>query len=154
MATLLYGERIARQGTVQLGCSAIIYDSDKQKILLTQRTDNGRWCLPGGRLDAGESVEECCAREVKEETGLSVKVKKLVGVYSNPHMLVQYQDNSVQIVALCFEADVVGGALTLSNETTDHGYFSVDELAGMDVMENHLERIKDAMTYQQQAIVR
>lgn len=154
MAKLRYGDRIATRGNIQPGCSAIVYHGADQKILLTQRTDNGRWCLPGGRLDPGESVEECCVREVLEETGLVVEVGKMVGVYSNPHMLVEYTDNSVQILGLCFEVVVTGGVLRLSDETTAYGYFSLEEMADIDVMENHYERIVDAMAQQTQPFLR
>ena len=53
-----------------LGARLLFIRDPGQKVLLTQRTDNGRWCLPGGRLDPGESVEECCVREVLEEDRL------------------------------------------------------------------------------------
>ena len=53
---LVFGNRIARTGRILVGSSAVILDDDRLKVLLTRRTDNGRWCLPGGALDAGESV--------------------------------------------------------------------------------------------------
>ena len=43
-------------------------------------------------MDAGESVAEACAREVGEETGLEVRIERLIGVYSNPHRLLEYAD--------------------------------------------------------------
>jgi len=55
---VMFGERIAKEGTLRLGCSAIIFDEGREKVLLTRRTDNGQWCLPGGRVEAGESVSE------------------------------------------------------------------------------------------------
>jgi len=63
MTQVLYGERISRQGKIRLGCSAAIFD-EQGRIFLTRRTDNGQWCLPGGGMDAGESVAEACEREV------------------------------------------------------------------------------------------
>lgn len=144
MATLLHGERISRLGVIQFGCSAMILDPSGAKVLLTRRADNGRWCLPGGRMDPGESAAETCIREVREETGLEVEIVRLVGLYSNPNLLIEYDDgNRRQIVAAHFLARPLGGELQLSDETTEFGYFSPAEIATMDVMEHHLERITD-----------
>lgn len=85
---VLYGERFGKQGELRVGCSATIFDEKREKVLLTRRADNGRWCLPGGRMESGESAAEACEREVLEETGLTVRVTRLVGVYSNPDQLV------------------------------------------------------------------
>jgi len=152
MAKLIYGDRIAKQAHIRVGCSAIIFDAN-QKVLLTQRTDNGRWCLPGGGMDPGESVEECCIRETLEETGLHVEVIRLIGVYSDPNMLIEYPDNRVQIVAMSFEAKVIGGALGLSDETTDYGYYSLDEMSAIDLMEHHRKRIGDALVKQAETFI-
>ncbi|MGC1378190.1 MAG: NUDIX domain-containing protein, partial [Anaerolineales bacterium] len=134
---VLLGERIGREAKLRLGCSAVIFNEDK-KVLLTRRSDNGQWCLPGGAMEPGESVAEACAREVWEETGLRVEVVRLIGVYSDPHRVIIYpDDNKVHIVALSFEAKVTGGELGLSDETTEFGYFSLEEAAQMDIIGNH-----------------
>jgi len=97
-------------------------------------------------MDPGESAEETCVREALEETGLQVRVIKLVGVYTSPNIMVEYPDgNRIQPVAFSFEAEVVGGELGLSNETTEYGYVPVDELDTVDLMEHHRERIEDAV---------
>lgn len=154
MTQILYGERIARQGKLRLGCSAAIFD-EHGRILLTQRTDNGQWCLPGGGVEAGESVAEACEREVWEETGLSVRVKRLVGVYSHPDQLAVYPDgNKAHIVVLHFEAEVIGGELGLSDETTDFGYFTLEEVEKLDMLGRHKERILDTLANQKEAFVR
>lgn len=155
MAKLLYGDRISKLGVVLLGCSATIFDPTRQKVLLTRRTDNGRWCLPGGGLEPGESVTEACCREVREETGLDAEVVRLIGVYSDPHRLLEYADgNRFHLISLSFEVRVVGGELALSEETTAYGYFSRAEMAELDVMEHHLERIDDAFQMQAAAYVK
>jgi ADP-ribose pyrophosphatase YjhB (NUDIX family) len=155
MAELLYGERIGRQAKLSVASIAAIFDESHQAILLTRRSDNNRWCLPGGHMEAGESVEETCVREVREETGLRIKVVRLIGVYSNPHRVIRYADgNRYQIVALCFEAEVVGGELAVSDETTEFGYFTREQIAELDVMEHHIERIEDAFAGRAAAFVR
>jgi len=153
MSTLKFGERIGRQGVLRPGASALIFDEARQKILLTRRTDNGRWCLPGGGMDPGESAAEACAREVLEETGLEVRVTKLVGIYTDPDLLVEYPDgNRVQPVAFSFEVEITGGELGLSDETTEFGWYTVAEIEAMDTVENHLPRIRDAVENRPEAV--
>ncbi len=143
---VLYGDRIGQEGELRMGSCAVIFDGQHQKILLTRRADNGQWCVPGGRMEPGESVEECCRREVLEETGLEVEVKRLIGVYSNRDQLVVYPDgNKVQIVVLSFEAQVTGGTLMLSNETIDARYFTPQEIDAMELFDRHKDRILDAL---------
>jgi ADP-ribose pyrophosphatase YjhB (NUDIX family) len=155
VAKIIAGERIGKLGELALGCSATIFDPTRQKVLLTRRSDNGRWCLPGGRTESGESISETCLRETLEETGLEVRIVRLLGIYSSPHHLVEYPDgNRYHIVALNFEAEPIGGALTISDETTEYGYFSWDEITRMDVMETHVERLTDIFSGQPAPVVR
>jgi len=152
---IITGQRIGRSAALVAGCAAIIWDSAHEKILLTRRSDNGRWCLPGGRMEAGESAAEACAREVLEETGLRVRVTRLIGIYTSPDMVLEYADgNRFQIVAMSFEAEVVGGELTLSSETTEFGYFAPQQIKSMDLVEHHVQRINDAVANQTAAFVR
>ena len=129
-----------------MGCSAVIFDETRQKVLLTKRADNGRWCLPGGGMEPGESAAEACEREVLEETGLKVRAKQLLGVYSNPNQLVIYPDGEKAFfVVLNFEVEVLSGKLGLSDETTDFGYFSAQEMETMPMHGEHKDRVEDAM---------
>lgn len=145
MAKIITGHRVGQNGAIRVGCSAVIFDKNRGKILLTRREDNNQWCLPGGGMEPGESASETCIREVEEETGLRVAIKRLIGVYTTPHELIVYQDeNKIQLVALCFEAEIVGGELRLSSETTEYGYFSYQEIQELDLLLNHARRIKDA----------
>ena len=155
VTTIHHGERIAREGKIRLGCSAIIFDENCRKILLTERADNKQWCLPSGGVDPGETVEETCIREVYEETGLNVRVIKLVGVYSDPNRMVEYPDgNKAHIIVLSFTAEILGGELGLSDETTDFGYFTVEEMDDLDMLLNHKERILDALKNVEGAIIK
>ena len=154
MTKVFYGERISRQGQIRLGCSAAIFD-EQGRVFLTRRADNGQWCLPSGGMEPGESVTEACAREVWEETGLRVRVIRLVGVYSHPDQLTVYPDgNKFHIVALHFEAEVVSGEPGLSNETTEFGYFTMDEIQGMDFLGRHKERILDTLEKHPEALIK
>ena len=106
-------------------------------------------------MDPGESAAECCAREVLEETGLEVHVGRLVGVYSSPHRIIEYADgNRRQGLNLSFEAETIGGELCITDETTEVGYFSFEQMKSMDVMETSYERVEDALADQESAFVR
>lgn len=143
---ILHGDRLGSQGEVRVGCSALLFDERRERVFLTQRADNGMWCLPGGRVDPGESVEEAVLRELWEETGLRGRVTRFLGVYSDPNRLVIYPDgNKAHIVALSFEVEVLDGQPSLSNETTAFGFFSLKQAAQMDIISNHHERILDAL---------
>ncbi len=155
MTKTIFGERVGKLGRIAVGCSATIFDYAKQKVLLTRRADNAKWCLPSGQMEAGESAVETCVREVMEETGLSVQVKRLIGVYTNPNRLIEYPGgNKIHLVALNFEVEVLGGELTTSNETTEFGYFALPQIYEMDMLQVHIERIEDAFKGQTQAFVR
>ena len=155
MAKIIIGNRIGQNGTIRVGCSAIIFDQQREKILLTRREDNNQWCLPSGGMEPGESANEACIREVEEETGLQVEIKRLIGVYTTPHELIVYRDgNKIQLVALCFEAEIRGGELRLSCETTEYGYFSYQEIQELDLLLNHRQRIKDAYSEEMTTFIR
>jgi len=155
MTHILHGERIGKQGILRLGCSAVLFDEKQTKVLLTRRTDNGMFCLPGGMIEAGESVTEGCEREVWEETGLRVRVSRLIGVYSDPHIVVVYPDGiQTQIVVLNFEVELLSGKPSLSNETTKVEWFPIHQAMEMDLFHNHTEHIRDALAGRDAAFIR
>lgn len=99
--------------------SALIVRADGH-VLLERRSDNGRWGLPGGAVEIGESMAAATRREVEEETGLRVEIVRLVGLYSDPAtQVVSYPDgNVVHYVSANFECRIEGGALHTSGENT------------------------------------
>src|ERR671924_2131653 len=114
---------------VRPSVSAVIFDR-RRRLLLQQRSDGGQWGLPGGSIEVGESVSEALIREVREETGLAVAVRRLIGVYSQPALqVVRYPDGNVwHYVSLCFECVVRGGTLTTCDETLALEWFAPQRL--------------------------
>lgn len=85
------------------------------KILLVRRKNEpfrGRYALPGGFVEYGETVEHCVVREVGEETGLKVRIDRLLGVYSAPG-----RDPRGHTVSVVFVLQQEGGTLADSEET-------------------------------------
>jgi 8-oxo-dGTP pyrophosphatase MutT (NUDIX family) len=155
MTQILYEERIGRKGKIRIGCSAVIFDESREKVLLTRRADNGQWCLPSGGVDPGESVIETCQREVLEETGLKVRVDRLTSIFSSPHRLVIYSDgNQFQIITLNFEALQVDGKTILSDETTEIGFYSMAEIETMEILPHHKQFISDTLAGRDAAFIR
>jgi ADP-ribose pyrophosphatase YjhB (NUDIX family) len=111
--------------------SAVVRDRDG-RVLLVKRADDGTWCLPGGRLEPGESWSDCAVRECREETGLEVTITGLVGVYSEPHDQVHvYPDGDrIQVVAVAFSAEAGGTKVTSVDplEIVAARYFGAGEL--------------------------
>src|SRR5689334_3900443 len=134
MPRVIDGERIGKQARLAIGCSATIFDSAHQKVLLTRRKDNDTWCVPGGYMEPGESLTEACIREVWEETGLHVEIARLISVYTHPHRILEYPDgNRFQLVVLHFEAVPISGTLIITDETTAVDYFAPGEIAALEM---------------------
>ena len=134
--------------------SAVIFDR-RGRLLLQQRSDGGQWGLPGGSVEIGESITAAAAREVLEETGLTVRVRRLIGVYSDPALqVVRYPDGNVwHYVSVCFECTVKGGELTTCDETLALEYFSLRRLPAT-LLPNHRIRIRDARARRAVAFIR
>jgi 8-oxo-dGTP pyrophosphatase MutT (NUDIX family) len=117
-----------RINQVRPGVGVVIRDG-AGRILLEKRKDSGWWGFPGGAVEPGETIARTAVREVLEETGLTVKVTRLLGVYSDPLVrTVSYPDNIVQLIDVVVEAEVVAGRLRLSEESEKLEYFDPTEL--------------------------
>lgn len=154
MTRILIGERVAKDGRLGVGCSASVFDSKREKVLLVRRADDGKWAVPGGYMEPGENFSEACKREVWEETGLQVNIKRLIGIYTSPNLLLEYSDgNKWQLVVLHFEAEIVDGEFTPNEETTEFGFFSLDEVSGLEVNGLDRKRIVDGFARMQNVFI-
>jgi ADP-ribose pyrophosphatase YjhB (NUDIX family) len=145
----------ARKATVlRPSVSAIVRDGDG-RILLQRRSDNGRWGLPGGSVEIGESVGEAIVREVREETGLDVKIERLIGVYSDPALqVVRYRNGDVvHYISTLLACRILGGSLRTCAETLDLRFFDPTGLPD-DLLPLHRIRIADALANRPAAFIR
>jgi 8-oxo-dGTP diphosphatase len=100
-----------------------IFSKDRLDILLILRRDVPVWVLPGGGIEKGETPEHAIVREILEETGFHVKVKRLVGSYSPINRLARPTE--------LFECETIGGQPTPSPETRDVRFVPLKDLPPM-----------------------
>ena len=114
---------------------ALVFIRKGDSILLVRQNYGQRyWSLPGGSMEPGESVDQAAVREVKEETGLDVRLTRLVGIYT------KVQEGAL---AVCFEGEVIGGTLReTTNETSACRYFAAGHLP-RPIREHLCERVDD-----------
>ncbi len=125
-------KRIAPNGTavaVQTGASIIVEDS-MGRILMQQRTDDGTWSYPGGRIEIDETVEAAARREVMEECGLLVGEMTLLGVFSGPELNHVYPNGNevcgIDIVYI--SRDYSGSLESFDGEAKQMGFYPIDAL--------------------------
>jgi len=104
----------------------IIYDKEKG-ILFEKRSDNGMWCVPGGAIELGETLEQALVREVKEETSLDIFNPKLFDVVANVHMIYPNKDE-VYYTDIVYIVNEYAGTLKYDEESVELRWFKFDEL--------------------------
>jgi 8-oxo-dGTP diphosphatase len=136
-------EQASRGPRVAVG-AVVIRD---RRILLVRRANppgRGEWAIPGGTVNVGETLQEATEREIREETGLSVKAGSPVYVFD----LIERDSNGqilFHFVIIDLMADYVTGELSASDDALDARWYSPEELKGLILNEftrKFLERIK------------
>ncbi len=118
------------------------------RVLLVKEWQDGAWTLPGGWADETDSPRVAAEREVLEESGYIVRVTKLVAV--KDRRLHAYEPQSLGgIYKLLFLADLIGGEAKVSEETTDVGFFSPDQLPSLSLARTLPADIQLALSHQQ-----
>lgn len=139
---------------VHVAASGIVYNG-RGEVLLENRADNGWWGLPGGHVDVGESVEQAAMREILEETGIRTRVRRLVGIYSDPRFKVigAYSDGLIHFVVVIFECEYLSGDLEVSKESVDVRYFPTHNLPAKTLLCD-VQAITDALENRIQPFIR
>lgn len=110
-------------------------------VLLVKRSDTGVWTLPGGRREAGESLETTAIRESKEETGYDVKLVRHLGTYNLPHLPALGK-------VFVFVGEVTGGEPKTNKEIYEIKWFMPDRLPRL-LLPYHHQKIRDALAGKQ-----
>jgi 8-oxo-dGTP diphosphatase len=119
--------------TPVVGVGAFVIDGPR--VLVIQRgrpPGEGLWSVPGGRVEAGETLAQAVAREVREETGLTVEVGPFVCV-------IERFGDDFHFVILDYLARVVGGELAAGTDARDAKWVTDAELAALPTTEGLLD---------------
>ncbi len=116
-------------------------------ILLVKRRDPPRsdcWSLPGGVQETGETIYATAIREVKEETGLDIRILGLIDVVDSI-TLEEQQRVQFHYTLLDFAACVTGGQMAANDDALDVRWFSLKQVSGMDLWSETHRIIHDAV---------
>jgi ADP-ribose pyrophosphatase YjhB (NUDIX family) len=131
--------------SIKIAVSAFVQDG-QGRVLMIRRTDNDLYAIPGGGLETGETVTQAVEREVREETGIIVQVRSLVGVFSNPEHVIAFDDGEVrQEFSICFRADPLGGELRTSSESKEVDWVEPHRLPNLNIHPSIRLRIERAL---------
>ena len=135
-------DRLADQvghATAKVGARAAVFD-DADRLLVLRRADDGRWCLPCGFVDPGETPREAAVRETREETGLAVEAVGYVGMRTR---LPDPEAGLHTLVGHTFRCVVTGGERAPSREATELAYRDIDAVE--EWHGNHEATARDAL---------
>jgi 8-oxo-dGTP pyrophosphatase MutT (NUDIX family) len=107
--------------------TAVVFNEQNQ-VLLQHNADAHRWCLIGGAMDPGEQPAECAIREVKEEAGIDVTVRRLIGVHTRPLVSYPNGDKVLYVSTSFLCAAAAGEPRICDDESLDMRYFAVSEM--------------------------
>jgi ADP-ribose pyrophosphatase len=128
----------------QVAVGAVVFRGGK--VLLVKRIKDPQketWAIPGGSVNLGETLQEAAEREIKEETGLTIRAKKPVHTFD----LIERDEKGrirFHYVIIDLEADYVSGRLRPADDALDAGWFNPEELADIAVTQatrNLLQRL-------------
>lgn len=106
---------------------------DQDKVLLVRERSDGKWTLPGGWVDVGDSPAFAVEREIREESGYLAKAVKLAALFDKNNSAHGHPPSILHIYKLFFLCEITGGTATISSETDGVEFFSVDSLPPLSI---------------------
>ena len=118
------------------GVSGVVVRQDiepgRLHVLLTRRSDTGRWSLPAGIVEPDEQPAATLVREVAEETRVTIAVERLALLLTEPEITFPNGDRC-QFISMCFRCRYVGGEAAVGDEeSTEVRWFAIDALPDLD----------------------
>src|SRR5215469_1683850 len=145
-----YDPEAPKPNSIRPAAAVALFDSDGN-ILLLRRKDNDKWTMPGGTLDFGESLTDCAIREVREETGLEIRITGLIGTYTDPHVWIAYTDGEVrQEFTFVYVAEIQSGELKIDDESKEAASVPLSSAVELPLVQSQRRRLKDVKEYQKE----
>jgi 8-oxo-dGTP diphosphatase len=122
----------------------IIIEKGNKIVLIKRKKEpfKGKLALPGGHVEENETVEKAAVREAKEETFLDVKLKEILGVYSDPKRVPLYPT-----ISTVFVAEPISKKIKASSDAAEAKWFEVDKIDFKNLGFDHLKILKDYLRY-------
>jgi len=119
--------------------AGVILVEEGEVLLVKRRFDPraGTWCLPAGFMESGETPEQTAVRELEEETGLSVELTGLFGVYAG------FDDPRVRAVLILYTAERTGGELRPGDDAIETRFFALARLPRVLSFEAHRRALEE-----------
>lgn len=128
--------------------AAAVWVEHLGKVLMIERSDSGKWSLPGGTMEYGESLEVCATREVLEETGIAVEVVGMVGVFTDSRHRIEYGDGEVrQEFAVVYRGKYLHGTPTSSPESPRVQWVPLEQLEEISMDPSQRVRVRWAVDH-------
>ena len=136
-----------KENLPQVAVGAVVFSENK--ILLVKRSNHpakGMWAVPGGKIQAGETMQQALVREIKEETGLDIRVGEIVFVFD----VIRHDEQkelSFHYVIIDFFCDLLGGELKAGDDAREVRWISREDLKTIHVNEKTLTLLKEKYNF-------
>jgi 8-oxo-dGTP diphosphatase len=134
------GSTFMKAKHTSLTADCVVFDPDGRLLLIRRKHPpfRGKYALPGGYVEYGETTEHAAARELKEETGLAAVDLSLIGVYSDPH-----RDPRGHVVSIAYRIAVASYDLRAGDDAADAAF--VANWKDLELAFDHRNIVADAV---------
>lgn len=127
----------------RVGVGVLVFKDDQFLLICRGKSPGkGKWTLPGGMIELGETMEQAAVREIKEECGIEIQVNQVIKVFEH---IERDAFNKVRYhyVVVDFVGEYIRGTLKAASDVDDARWFTLLSLEGMEIPERTLNLIQE-----------